>query len=307
MELEKMLNIITGMNYMDVNLYMVHNVNSKNGRGYSTVNPSIGSNFKKQIRSIVIDELTRYKGSTQVQYNPIGTLDNVVEKAKVKSVKSIDTLKEALDKPLQKFGFKNDSFNCFIYEFPYKDKNGESKSLLVFRRTKKLKSFKKGFIGYLNAGTFQELKNSDMLATDEYIDFIMDEEDIYIFQHISFERIFNLRSKFIEKAKSVLSNTKLADKIENFDKLREEALDNQSYVKRLAKLSKGKNDAALFLEDLDATKKVINDFNLDIKFNETGDKLVFRGESQVASFIGLMQDAYYQTLIGKHKGMDKRR
>lgn len=146
-----------------------------------------------------------------------------------------------------------------------------------------------------------------MLATDEYIDFIMDDEDIYIFQHISFERIFNLRSKFVEKAKSVLSNKKLSDKIENFEKLKEDALENQSYVKRLAKLSNGKNDAALFLEDLDDTKKVINDFNLDIKFNDTGDKLVFRGESQVASFIGLMQDAYYQTLIGKQNGMDKRR
>ncbi|WP_076462029.1 Kiwa anti-phage protein KwaB-like domain-containing protein [Limosilactobacillus caccae] len=307
MNLDEMLDVVKKVDSDDVNLYMVHNVNSIKGRGYSVVNPTIGNTFKQQLQSIAQDELTRYEGCPQAQYNPTGTLDNVVEKAKVKSVKPISTLKEALDKPLQKFNFNNDSFNCFIYEFPYKDKNGELKSLLVFRRTKKFKSFKKGFIGYLNAGTFQKLKNSDMLATDEYIDFIMDEEDIYIFQHISFERIFNLRSKFVEKAKSVLSNTKLADKIENFDKLREEALDNQSYVKRLAKLSKGKNDAALFLEDLDATKKVINDFNLDIKFNEAGDKLVFRGESQVASFIGLMQDAYYQTLIGKHKGMDKRR
>ncbi|QDK48774.1 Kiwa anti-phage protein KwaB-like domain-containing protein [Limosilactobacillus reuteri] len=307
MNLDEMLDIVKKVNSNDVNLYMVHNVNSKKGRGYSVVNPTIGNTFKQQLQSIVQDELTRYEGIPQAQYNPIGTLDNVVEKAEVKSVKLISTLKEALDKPLQKFNFNNDSFNCFIYEFPYKDKNGELKSLLVFRRTKKFKSFKKGFIGYLTAGTFKELKNSDMLATDEYIDFIMDENDIYIFQHISFERIFNLRSKFIEKAKSVLSNKKLSEKIENFDKLREEALDNQSYVKRLAKLNKGKNDAALFLEDLDATKKVIDDFNLDIKFNEAGDKLVFRGESQVASFIGLMQDAYYQTLIGKHKGMDKRR
>ena len=307
MNLDEMLDIVKKVNSNDVNLYMVHNVNSKKGRGYSVVNPTIGNAFRQQLQSIVQDEITRYEGSPQAQYNPIGTLDNVVERAKVKSVKPISTLKEALDKPLQKFNFNNDSFNCFIYEFSYKDKNGELKSLLVFRRTKKFKSFKKGFIGYLINGTFNELKNSDMLATDEYIDFIMDEDDIYIFQHISFERIFNLRSKFIEKATSVLSNTKLSEKIENFDKLREEALDNQSYVKRLAKLNKGKNDAALFLEDLDATKKVIVDFNLDIKFNEAGDKLVFRGESQVASFIGLMQDAYYQTLIGKHKGMDKRR
>lgn len=307
MNLDEMLDIVKKVNSNDVNLYMVHNVNSKKGRGYSVVNPTIGNAFRQQLQSIVQDEITRYEGSPQAQYNPIGTLDNVVERAKVKSVKPISTLKEALDKPLQKFDFNNDSFNCFIYEFSYKDKNGELKSLLVFRRTKKFKSFKKGFIGYLINGTFNELKNSDMLATDEYIDFIMDEDDIYIFQHISFERIFNLRSKFIEKATSVLSNTKLSEKIENFDKLREEALDNQSYVKRLAKLNKGKNDAALFLEDLDATKKVIDDFNLDIKFNEAGDKLVFRGESQVASFIGLMQDAYYQTLIGKHKGMDKRR
>lgn len=308
MNLDEMLNIVEKNDPDDVNLYMVHNINSKKGRGYSVVNPTIGDNFKEQLQSIVKDELARYKDNPQAPYNPVGTLDNVVETNKVASVKAIKDLKLALDNPLQKFKFKNDSFNCFIYEFPYEDsKNSDRKSLLVFRRTKKFKSFKKGFIGYLNAGTFKELKKSDMLATDEYIDFIMDEEDIYIFQHISFERIFNIRSKFVAKAKSVLDNAQLSEKIENFDKLKEEALENQSYVKRLAKLSKGENNAALFLEDLEATKKVIDDFNLDIEFNKSGDKLVFRGESQVASFIGLMQDAYYQTLIGKHKGMDKRR
>ena len=213
MNLDKMLDIVTTIDPLDVNLYMVHNVKSKNGRGYSAVNPTIGDAFKKQLQLIVKDELTKYKEEPQIKYNPVGTLDNVVEKAEVGPVKAIGTLKKALDSPLQKFGFKNDSFNCFIYEFPYKDEDGNEKSLLIFRRTKKLKNFKKGFIGYLTDGEFKKLENSEMLATDEYIDFIMDEDDIYIFQHISFERIFNLRSKFVEKAKSVLSNTKLADRL----------------------------------------------------------------------------------------------
>lgn len=85
MNLDEMLNIVEKNDPDDVNLYMVHNINSKKGRGYSVVNPTIGDNFKEQLQSIVKDELARYKDNPQVPYNPVGTLDNVVETNKVAS------------------------------------------------------------------------------------------------------------------------------------------------------------------------------------------------------------------------------
>lgn len=96
---------------------MIHKVKSKKGPGYSAVNPTIAGAFKSQLQAIVKKELERYKDCSQAQYNPVGTLDNVVEKNKVKSVKTIVTLKNALDNPLQKFGFNNNSFNFLFMNF----------------------------------------------------------------------------------------------------------------------------------------------------------------------------------------------
>lgn len=306
MKLHEILNIISASCNNNIELYMVHKVHSKKGLGYSIVNPTIGQEFKEQLKDIVQKQVEDYLDEPQENYNPVGTMDNTIEVAKVSKFNSINTLKTALEKPAQKFSYHKNSFNCFIYNFFYKDKNGDDKSILVFRRTKNFKSFNKGFIGYLCDGTFKKLSNKDMLATDEYIDFIMDDEDIYIFQHISFERIFNLQNKFLEKAKTVLSNKEFTDKIESFDELKKVALNDQSYIKRLAKLGTN-NDSTLFLENLQETKKVIKDFNLGIELNASEDKLVFKSGGQVGSFIQLMQDAYYHTAIGNHKGIDKRR
>ena len=309
MKIDEMLKIIQDIDSDKMNLYMVHRIKSKrkNSKGYSILNPTIQSEFKKQLKTIVIDELNYYKELTPIAYNPVGSLADNVEYAKISDFPSISLLQVALENPVEKYNFSNSNFACFIYEFPYVSKKGETSSLLVFRRTNKFKKFKKGFMGYLVDGSFKKLSNKDILATDNNIDFIMDDKIAYIFQHISFERIFNLRNEFRDKAIEVLKNKKLSEKIENFDKLKDIALDDQSYVKRLAKLSDSNNDPTLFLSNLEDTKKVIEDFHLDIEIDKNNDKLIFKNESQVSSIIGLMQDAYYKTLIGKSIGMDKRR
>lgn len=308
MQIDKMLRIIEDSKNERMNLYMVHKIKSrrKDSKGYSVVNPIIQDEFKKQLKDIVSNELNYYQDLKICKYNPVGGLGNDIEYAEIKDFPSIKLLKTALENPIEKYNFNNSNFACFVYEFSYEE-NNQTKSLLVFRRTNKFKKFKKGFMGYLIDGSFEKLSNKDILATDDSIDFIMDDEVVYIFKHISFERIFNLKNEFREKAIEVLKNQKLSEKIENFDKLKDAALDDQSYVRRLAKLSDSNNDPTLFLNNLIDTKKVINDFHLDIEISKDKNKLIFRDESQVSSIIGLMQDAYYETLIGKIRGMDKRR
>ena len=69
------------------------------------------------------------------------------------------------------------------------------------------------------------------------------------------------------------------------------------------RLDNGKVTA--FLDQIDRTKSVIDQFDLDIEV-ENG-KLVYRDETQVGNFINLMQDSYYRTLIGKQNGIDENR
>lgn len=281
-------------------LYLVHKVNKKNKEiDFNIVNPSINEQLKDELKHIVTKEIEKHKDDSLDCYNPIGDLDNTVETANAKEYNSIQRIKTAMKKPKQKYRFNNSSFDFFMYVFPDKDND-----IIAFRRIRNFKVFKKGFIGNLVDGNFKNLENQDLLGTDDSVDFVIFDDNIFIFNHISFERVLDLRSEFYSKAESVLNDPVLSNGIKNFNKLQSAALSNQSYIKRLAKLG-SKNNSTLFLEDISATKDVIKDFNLGIGI--AGNKLVYEDESQVSSYIGLMQDAYYRTLIGKQDGVDQRR
>ena len=305
MSLNGFLNIINNKNIM-VNLYMVHKVQKKNKQGhkiikYNIVNPLIQGTLPQSLRTIVKSEILKYQPYPVVKYNPVGSNNGEVEMDKVQNYSSLNNIKLAINniKPNQKFTFKNDDFDFFIYFFS----DGKN-NIFAFKKVRNFKVFKKGIIGHLVQGVFNQLKNSDMLATDDRVDFIMDNSDIYIFNHFSFERILDLSNIFLVNAQNVLSNKALSNGITNFKQLKSAALSNQSYIKRLAKLGTN-NNSTLFLKNINVTKDVIKDFNLDIEVDNQN-KLVYRDSSQISSFIGLMQDAYYKTLIGKREGMDKR-
>lgn len=101
-----------------------------------------------------------------------------------------------------------------------------------------------------------------------------------------------------------MENDEFAKKIKNFDKLKERALENGNYVKRLAKLYK--NDGiTMFLDKIDRTRSVIDQFNLDI--DVSNGQLIYRDETQIGNFVNLMQDSYYKTLIGDQNGIDEKR
>lgn len=152
---------------------------------------------------------------------------------------------------------------------------------------------------------FEKLDASKLLGIDATVDIIVDGHDILIIQHTAFERIFDLDREFVEAAKEVLSNSKLGEKIEGFKQLKEDLLDNGSYVKRVSKLKNRKN-AMVFLDAPENTKKAIDEFKLNIPISSSN-KYVYTGKSQLGEFINLMQDAYYKTIIGGEKGTDERR
>lgn len=82
-------------------------------------------------------------------------------------------------------------------------------SLFFFRKSKNFKAFRKGFVGSLIDGSFKKLDDTDtLLATDETIDFVLDDEDVYIFQHLSFERVFDLNSELSEKLRGLMKEGK---------------------------------------------------------------------------------------------------
>ncbi|BBM23180.1 DUF4868 domain-containing protein [Lactiplantibacillus pentosus] len=303
MNIEKALSVVSSDKTM-VRLHLAHWVA---GGNIKVITPTIEDDFQEQLKSIVEDQLNKCDGLTQSDYNVVGANDDTLETANFhKYEQRVNAVLDAIDVPNQKFRFANDNFDFFIYEFCYDDEDNNAKKVFAFRRTKKFKSFKKGFIGHFVEGHFKKIIENGLLGNDGLIDLIVYDEEIAILQHIAFERIFRLSNEFRELAEEVLKNDTFNKKIINFSELKEAALNNRSYIKRLSKLD-STNTATLFLKDLQKTKVVVDELNLDIDIDLKSNQMQYRDETQLGNFINLMQDAYYKTLIGNMPGLDERR
>lgn len=272
----------------------------KNDRETVPIKFNLGNDSKEKIREIALEVLKKCEKYSIEKYNPIGAISNTLEKTTIEEFEMVKELIDSLEKPGVSDDITAEDVNFVIYEFR------TMKGISYFmRRYTKLQIFKKGFLGRLMDDKFEKLDASRLLGIDATVDIIIDGRDILIIQHTAFERIFDLDREFVEAAKEVLSNPKLDEKIEGFKQLKEDLLDNGSYVKRVSKLKNRKN-AMVFLDAPENTKKAIDEFRLNIPISPSN-KYVYTGKSQLGEFINLMQDAYYKTIIGGEKGTDERR
>ena len=272
----------------------------KNDRETVPIKFNLGNDSKEKIREIALEVLKKCEKYSIEKYNPIGAISNTLEKTTIEEFEMVKELIDSLEKPGVSDDITAEDVNFVIYEFR------TMKGISYFmRRYTKLQIFKKGFLGRLMDDKFEKLDASKLLGIDATVDIIVDGRDILIIQHTAFERIFDLDREFVEAAKEVLSNPKLGEKIEGFKQLKEDLLDNGSYVKRVSKLKNRKN-AMVFLDAPENTKKAIDEFRLNIPISSSN-KYVYTEKSQLGEFINLMQDAYYKTIIGGEKGTDERR
>ena len=272
----------------------------KNDRETVPIKFNLGNDSKEKIREIAREVLRKCEKYSIEKYNPIGAISNTLEKTTIEEFEMVKELIDSLEKPGVSDDITAEDVNFVIYEFR------TMKGISYFmRRYTKLQIFKKGFLGRLMDDKFEKLDASKLLGIDATVDIIVDGHDILIIQHTAFERIFDLDREFVEAAKEVLSNPKLGEKIEGFKQLKEDLLDNGSYVKRVSKLKNRKN-AMVFLDTPENTKKAIDEFRLNIPISSSN-KYVYTEKSQLGEFINLMQDAYYKTIIGGEKGTDERR
>lgn len=289
------------LNNIDKKSLMLHLTGRKSNGKLFSITPTIKLNVQKEIITIIKDQINCYDRQNLENYNIVGANDNTVEIANISDVSSeLNEIVNSLKQPTVLTNINPSSFDFFTYEL----KSIDNKPIYVFRKINKMKTLKRGILGEIVKGSFNKIQSSKLLGIDNAIDFIVIGSKIFIFHHISLERVLKLKDKFKDKAKEVLSNTEFAKKIKNFDKLKERALENGNYVKRLAKLYKN-DGVTTFLDKINVTKDVIEQFDLDIEVNNG--KLIYRDETQIGNFVNLMQDSYYRTLIGNQNGIDEKR
>lgn len=275
------------------------------GRTYNgslfSVTPTINKSVQQEIINLIKNQINCYDNQNLKKYNIVGSIDDTVEYANADDfINELGKVFSSLKQPTVLNNIDPNSFDFFTYEF----NSTNNEPIYVFRKINRMKALKKGILGEIANGSFTKIISSKLLGIDNAIDFIVINNNIFIFHHISLERVLKLNDQFKDKAKDVLSNDEFAKKIKNFDELKKRALENGNYVKRLAKLYK--NDGIImFLDKIDRTRNVIGQFNLDIEVNNG--QLIYRDETQIGNFVNLMQDSYYKTLIGDQNGIDEKR
>lgn len=286
-----------------VNLYLGHR---KADDVVAIVNPTIQPTLKDQLLQITKTQIELCKKLTEADYNVVGSNDDTVERASVDNYKDdIAKITKSIEKPTVTFRFAPENFDFFIYSFTLK-KGEKEKTIRAIRRTKNIKFLKKGFLGQFTEGVFKQTEDSKLIGTDDLIDLFIYDDDVVILNHSSFESIFKLTDSLKKKAESVLSNPAFDEYIDRIEVLKTDALQNRSYTKRLSRLD-GKENSTLFLNDLSKTKSVIDQFELDIEVDVVGRKIRYRDNTQLSTFINLMQDSFYKTLIGEVTGIDERK
>lgn len=190
-------------------------------------------------------------------------------------------------------------YNYFVIEVNYNDER-----YYFVRKPIKPSSIKKGMILSNERGRYKLIKENDMIVFDDKIDFIVTDEDVYIFKRAVFEKSFDFETIYDFLANNILSNQILKDGIENYDELLIDIFENKSLKKRVAGLHNS-TKTTLFLEQIDTTQEINDKHKLNL--NIANGKLIYEEKSEATHYVAFMQDAFYETDLGKEKGTDTRR
>ena len=263
--------------------------------------PQVSCDIQKRILDSILPYILNMLCSAQmVDYNPIGCADGeleLLEKGKVSAVGSFieSVTGDRLNKEMSNLNIGRISFYCVKIEY-------SGHEIYLFRQFTKMKRLRSGFVARIFNDELVALEN-DFLGIDEITDIILSEEQLFIFNHISLERIFDYRDEYLKKTNEAMGALLGQDVISNLEQFSEDCRRDVRIMKRFTNLM-SRDRLPLFFENYEKVQGIVNELGLDIEFDDDG-KLIYREKSQLFHIINLMSDAYFRTLLSERKGIAK--
>ena len=297
---------ICNLKKIDANSAVVQIVFVKKGRSYySAFEPNITYKLKMKMVDLIINDLQKYGQVDLCNFDPVYSNLDKIEFCNTNYVGNysevIDCMRNA-EHDVSELQPDDITFYCIRI-----DDEKNKVNYLIFRRISKLKRLNsKGIVARFFCNELNEITDT-IFGIDGCVDFIIkDDKEIYIFNHVSLERIFKLNDKYFENARTVLQTLKELDVIENFENFEEDCLHDIRYQKRLTKvLGKIDNISDVF-NNFDNIQKVIDEFDLDIEVKMNGmAQIVYEGKEQLNDILHIINDAYYKSIINNRKGIDE--
>lgn len=268
----------------------------KSRSGYTAFAPNVSAGVKDDVWGLIEAYLEEIKDLSVVNYSPTSHKDETVEHCFTRDVKNYSAVIERIrlaDFTETEINPDDISFYCLQIMGDVEENN-----VYFFRRVTKFKRLSNdGFVGIFRGKQFDKLE-SKILGVDRLIDILCYHDDIFIFNHIGLERIFDMKDQFSEMAKGALKKIRSLNKIANIDSFEEDCLDDKRVQRSLAKISPDFDEISGAIYNIDAIKRTIDIFDLDIEVNEKG-QLIYREKKQIMDILRFIGDAYCETILGK--------
>lgn len=285
----------------DIRLYFVRK--KANGE-YNSYSPHISVGLHDTLYSIAFNTILSISDLEQRPFNPIGSITGTIETYDTNQVRNFVQVIESLNEqvvsrePLLAEDISKLNFYCL------KISNSNEESMYLFRRVTKFNKLTKGFgfMGRFIEGRFEKLEGN-LLGMDDAIDIIVFNEEMFILNHVSLERIFSIHEQYSQNAEQALLKIEQSGKIENFDSFKEDCLNDNRITRTLTKVLDTQDALDNVFVNFQNVVEVIDLFQLPIDLIDDN-KILYQEKSQLLDIIRLIKDSYYRTLINQREGVD---
>ncbi|UXS60598.1 DUF4868 domain-containing protein [Staphylococcus ureilyticus] len=255
----------------------------------------------KDICEKYVEEIERF--DRVENYNIIGADQSIIESYNLnENLMNIPTIDELFTNTNKLVNINNEelkNYNYFIIDVVLNNEH-----FYFIRKPFKPNTLKKGKLLSEQRGQFGWINETNLIVFDDKIDMIITNETLFIFNRTSFEHAYNFSEIYDYLSYQVLENQVLKDNIENFEELLIDIGETETLQRRVANLY-DKENICLFLEQIEITKKINDNYKLNLTFN--GNQIVYEEKAQAKHIVAFMQDAFYETYLGKEQGTDTRR
>lgn len=282
-----------------VKLFLIEKIKIEEALDYISYKPSLSRSLQKEIVEIVQPTINKLMEKEQIEFNENGRPNGVVEYCEQSYVGvTYDNLLNSLKEPFERVDeeVKKDLY-CIEIELE------TGKYLYLLNRIPQFKKFNKGLWGTLADQTFRKVTES-FIGIEPSFDLLIFEEEILVINNVSMQRIFDLKTIYVQNANTVLTSFEETHKIDGFEQFKIDSIEDGNIVKRISRLMSKPERMTRFVENFVKVEEIITEFDLNIELNEDKSKIRYTDKKQLNDIVKLLNDAYYKTVLNGEKGRD---
>ena len=286
----------------EVSLFLIEKMKTNDVLDYFASQPSLSRTLQKDMIQIIQPTIDKLMGKEQREYNENGRPNGVVEYCESSYIGiTYDNLIKSLQKPGESLNEDTQKdFYCIKIELD----NG--KFVYFLNRIPPFKKFSKGLWGTIADATFRKVSDS-ILGIEPGFDLLIYEDEVLVVNNVAMQRIFDLKTKYVQNTNSVLTAFEETNKLEGFDQFKMDSIEDGHIVKRVSRLMTKPERMTRFVENFDKVEEIIIEFDLNIVLNEEKTKIKYTDKKQLNDIVKLLNDAYYKTVLTGERGTDELR